>query len=697
MKRNPIPAFPQYTDHHYLTAQNERYFLYPHMTPNTQKNPITDITGIGPVIAKKLAPLNIHTIRDLFWHIPFRYEDYTNITSIAELQVGTEASVRGILTRMRSRRTRRRMPITEGTLTDATGTIQMTWFHQQLSKQFPRGSQVTISGTLEETTHGLQFINPYIAPITHEQLIIPIYPTTKGVTSRWLYGIIKREIHRLDNIRDTLDPHIRSDYQLINLTQAIQTIHLPKDLTEIEQARKRLAFDELLAYHLAIKQRKIRHHKNTTTPIPHNTALLQTFISSLPFTLTTDQTNTISEILNDMNQPCPMNRLVQGDVGSGKTVVACAAMLMASHANHTAILLTPTDILAQQHEKTINSLLKHHNISTALLTANNHHINGTKTTKEEIIAQTTKANINILIGTHALLYNLTSVPKLGLVVIDEQHRFGVKQRKHIHRITRTTPHLLSLSATPIPRTLALTLYGDLDISSIKQLPAHKKPITTFYIPKRKRTQCEQFVNDRITAGEQAFVVCPLIDESDILGITSVTKKYEELTARFPKLSIAMLHGKLTPAEKQSIIKKFQTNTINILVSTTVIEVGIDIPNATIMIIDGAQRFGLAQLHQIRGRVGRGAKQSWCFLFADTISEKTKNRLSALIKSQSGFDIAEQDLRLRGQGDIIGLKQSGELQFKIANPYNTNLLEKTYEIAKKIITTDENTITKFHAE
>lgn len=652
------------------------------------KTSITTLFRVGPAQSKRLATLGIRTIRDLLFHMPFRYEDLRHVRTIASCKPGERVYIKGHIVSIGSARLRDRgrRSLTEAIVSDDTGSMKLVWFHQPyLAQSLKKDIPIALCGKVQMNKFGLHMPSPDYEIIRGEQIhtgrIVPVYPTTAGISTKWIRSLIKQELNSVGRFSDILPQEIKEKYDLADLDQSLQHIHFPESIDDIARAKRRLAFDELFFTQLGVKLRKEKMKSLASTPLKIDHAIVDKFISTLPFSLTRGQQKVIGEITADLGRPHPMNRILEGDVGSGKTVVAIAAMLGTVTAGKHAFLMAPTEILALQHyERIYESLIKFH-IRVGLLTHGYQRIQNRAVTAEKIEQEIKKQSIDILIGTHALLFSVNTFKDLGLVVVDEQHRFGVKQRNELQKKSARLPHFLSMTATPIPRTLALTIYGDLDISILDETPAHKKTIITKIVKKADRAGAYKFIDRQIISGRQVFVVCPLIDESDLLGVTSVKEEYERLRKTiFPHRKIAMLHGKMKSQEKQQAISKFEKGAVDILVSTSVIEVGIDIPNATIMMIEGAERFGLAQLHQFRGRVGRGSEQSYCLLFSESYSPNTKARLQALEKSANGFELAQIDLELRGHGELYGIKQSGLPDFRLANLSDQKFVALTHEAA-----------------
>ncbi len=661
----------------------------------TLQTTIAGLPRIGDKLAKRFAKLGLHTVTDLLFYYPYRYDDFSTITNIADIKAGQQQTIRGRINLIANKRThRRRMYITEALVSDDTGSMKVVWFNQAfITKLLHQGDETFFSGKAEQGPYGLQLISPSYEKIkkeqTHTARIVPVYSLTENLTEKQIRYLIKLVLPLHNKIPEWIPEIIREKYQLIPFDQAIREIHFPTNKKTLAQARTRIKFNELFLVQLRTQLIRQRIASQQAPRIPFQEQQTKDFVSQLPFTLTDQQRQTAWRIIQDMDSDSPMNRLLEGDVGSGKTIVAAMAMLNAAENSYQAVLMAPTEILARQHH---DSLQKQFNASghpVALLTRSVKMIDGQTTTQKNIVEQIAGGAVNIIVGTHALIQEKVSFHMLGLVVIDEQHRFGVDQRKTLKQksATSTTPHLLSMTATPIPRSLALTLYGDLDLSVIKTLPRGRKKVITRIIPPEKRKKAYGFIHDEINKGRQAFVVCPLIEESDKLGVKAATAEYERLKKNvFPNLNIGLLHGKLKPEDKEQVMHNFADNKIKIVVSTSVVEVGIDVPNASVMMIEGAERFGLAQLHQFRGRVGRAEHQSYCLVFTDSDKEKTMERLEALVTSRDGFELAEKDLEFRGPGELYGLKQSGFPDLKMATLADVELIQKTKQASELIFDT-----------
>ncbi len=654
---------------------------------------IEELSGVGQTVATRLKKLGVETIYDLITYFPFRYDDLSQISRIAQLKSGDTVTIKAKVQMIKSRRSpRKRMVITECLVKDQSASIKVVWFNQgYLTKMLKPGDQVFLSGKCELSQYGLQLVSPTYEKVRTDQIhtagIIPVYSTTSNLTQKQLRFLINKALPITNSIIDWLPKSIKSKYRLIELKSAYRQIHFPQNQQVLEQARHRLKFDELFLIQLFALKNKQDLAKLKSPLIKFKEKETVAFVKKLPFILTNAQRKAAWEILKDLAKGKPMNRLLEGDVGSGKTITAIIAVIN-THLNHfQSVLMAPTEILARQHYDNIIKLLKK-NIRIAILTRSNYQTNlEPETTKKKLIDQIKSGQIDLVIGTHALIEDKVEFNNLGLAIVDEQHRFGVAQRKKLKAKTKNqlTPHLLSMTATPIPRSLALTIYGDLDLSVIDEMPKGRKKIITKIISPEKRDETYLFISDQIKRGHQVFVICPLIDPSDKLGVKAVTTEYEKLDKQiFPNLKIGLLHGKLKSKAKEKVMRDFADNKINILVSTSVVEVGIDIPNATVMIIEGSERFGLAQLHQFRGRIGRSQHQSSCFLFTENKTSNTLARLNALVDSQNGFDLATKDLQFRGPGEIYGIRQSGYLDLKIASLSDLAIIKQARQAAQLTI-------------
>ena len=656
-------------------------------------NPIRNLHHIGAKTEPKLKRLDITSINDLLWHLPRRYEDLSVLKKIHELTDGETVTVKATVELINNKRSfRRRMMITEMQVADETGKLRVVCFRQpHVAKMFRDGDELYLSGKVTSTLIGPQMTAPSYEKIKPEQIhtagIIPRYQLTEGVTDKQLRFLIKTALDNVPEMPDDLPTEIKEDEKFPDLRSALANVHWPKDQATLDQSINRLKFDELFWMQLQTGYARAATNPLAAPQIPVLENIMAPAIKRLPFELTADQQTALNETMADLTKKTPMHRLVEGDVGSGKTVVAALAAFNCIANGYQVALMVPTEILALQHYASIQALLPE--VKMGLATSKHVMRGAKKITKALLQKGLRTGDIELVIGTHSLIQEGVSFLNIGLVIIDEQHRFGVDQRKAITERNNAglAPHLLSLTATPIPRTLALTLYGDLAISLIKTKPAGRKPITTRLATADKRELAYGFIRQHIAKGEQVFVICPLIEDG-ISEAKSVTTEFERLsTDVFPHLSIAMLHGKMKAADKKKIIEDFRDKKYNILVSTSVIEVGIDIPNATIIMIEGAERFGLAQLHQFRGRVGRGDKQSYCILFPTTNAGATNQRLKLLTEEQDGFALAEADLGFRGEGNVFGTQQSGIVNFKVATIHDTDLIQKSRSWVERIIAQD----------
>ena len=641
--------------------------------------PIQKVPNIGFFYSKKLKKLGIATVEDLVSHYPFRYENFGAPYKIEGINPGSLASAVGQILQIRNIRTRYGKNLTLATVNDGTSSIEVVWFNQPfLTKSIKQGSRVGLAGKVALFSNHRTFINPEyeilytktLTNTTHTQGLMPIYPETLGVSSKWLRTKIKFILPTIiPKIAESMPAESLRRNKLVPKKQAVWQIHFPKSAAQIQPARKRLAFEEILITQLkALRRKEIWQGRLKGTKLNIQQEKVISIISNLPFYLTSSQNKVLKEILADLSRERPMNRLLQGDVGSGKTVVAAIAAYVAFLNGYQSCLMAPTEILAMQHFNTMKGILSPLGVGVSLRTSSIKR----------------REAFDILIGTHALITKTVQFKNLALVVIDEQHRFGVTQRAEL-RVKGLTPHVLTMTATPIPRSLALTFYGDLELSTLDELPKNRKKVKTFVVPPKKRNGTYQFIRKNILAGKQAYIVCPLIEPSETLASAKAAKEeYEYLRKEiFPDLSLGLLHGRLKSKEKEETLTSFRDNRLNILVSTPVVEVGIDIPNAVIMMIEAAERFGLASLHQLRGRVGRGDEQSFCFLFTESGSKNGVARLTAMEKHHLGLELAELDLKIRGPGQIYGTAQSGVPNFKIASISDLPLIKSAREEADLI--------------
>ena len=626
-------------------------------------SPVTDLRGVGPARAAALQRLGIFTLYDLLAYFPRDYEDRTNPVEIAQLQPGVPACFEAlVVSQPVLRRIGKGRDVTNLTVADETGKLTLHYFNQPYIKtQLHYGERYYFYGALPE--HGMQMANPAFEesgrPGTVTNRLLPVYPLTAGLSNRTLCACIRQAFSAAGALPELLPETVREQYGLCGVTEAYTAVHAPESWEALQSARKRLVFEEFFIFSAGLAV--LRASRTELHTIPYDTACMDAFFRALPFRLTGAQSGAIDQILRDLSSGHVMNRLVQGDVGSGKTMVAAAACFCAVKNGKQAAFMAPTEILAEQHEKTLSALLGPLGVHVLLLT-------GAKTPAQKRAAREKIASgeSQLIVGTHALISTGVEFHALGLVVADEQHRFGVAQRT---RLTEKgdAPHLLVMSATPIPRTLALIAYGDLDVSVIAELPPGRRPVETFLVSEALRERLNGFIRKQCAGGHQVYVVCPAVEDGEENTMKSAEGWAQTLRDEtFPELRVGLVHGRMKSAEKDAALSAFRAGDYDILVATTVVEVGVDVPNATLMVIENAERFGLSQLHQLRGRVGRGSAQSYCVLVSGTKNEETKKRLQALCKTTDGFKIAEQDLALRGPGDFFGSRQHGLPLLKVAS-------------------------------
>jgi len=655
-------------------------------------DPVEKIPYVGKIYAQRLARLGISSVRDLLYHFPFRYQDYTQTTKINLLVPDRDVAVQGKIIQIENIRTKWGKFLTKAAVADESVAIEVIWFNQPyLTQTIKEGVRVGLAGKVENFGGKTSLISPDFEVLeegavpTHTAGLVPVYPETARLTSKWLRSRIRSLLDSVE-IKEFIPEEIRQERQLLPLRESLEKIHFPKKFSDIEKARQRFALEELLLFNLrSLKQRLVWEKQKTPLPISYDRfrGKIDQFVEKLPFSLTKAQKSVLDEIFKDLGGEKPMNRLLQGDVGSGKTVVAAVAAYLTHLNGAKTVFMAPTEILADQHFQTLSGLLSPSGIKIAIQTGSRKP-NNQKTEQPD--------NYDLWVGTHALFYKKGDFQKVGLVVIDEQHRFGVEQRAQLLQKTGSAmiPHLLTLTATPIPRTLALTVYGDLDLSVLDELPPGRKRIKTFVVPAQKREDGYRWIRQRVKAGGQAFVICPLIEESEAESMKQVkaaTAEFEAISRIMPDVKVGLLHGRMKSQEKTKTMGSFKRGEIGVLVSTPVVEVGIDVPNATIMVVEAAERFGLASLHQLRGRVGRGEKESFCFIFAEKESAESIDRLRALEQNESGFQLAELDLKRRGPGEIYGVKQHGLTELKVADLTNSRLLKDAQEAARSIFQGD----------
>ena len=685
--------------------------------------PVNRLRGVDTKLTARLKRLDVETIRDLLYLFPRRHEDYSTAVKISELSPGEECTVVATIWEARevAKGPKGGRRDTEAVLSDETGNLKVIWFGQRyLARSLKPGSQIAISGKASVFRGQLVFENPEHEMLdasgsgAHTGRLVPIYPLTEGLTRRNMRRLTWQTVQNwVGGLEDALPDDILARTELMPLLDAVYQAHYPKEMETWELARRRLAFDELFTLQLAVLARRRMQHDNIKgIEIIAPANVIDGFYQTLPFPLTKAQRRCIQEIEADFRAGTPpMSRLLQGEVGSGKTVVALSALLSAAAAGYQGAMMVPTEVLAEQHFQSIGNLLSglarpvqephllsvyldhmDRPVSIGLLTGSSR-----APVKRELTKMAADGTLDILVGTQALIQEGISLPRLALAVADEQHRFGVIQRSALQERGQDNPHTLIMSATPIPRTLSLTLFGDLDISTIDEMPAGRQEVATRRLEPEQRDTAYGFIRRQVEEGRQAFVVCPLVDESETIESKAATEEYQRLSQDiFPDLSLGLLHGRMPGKEKDKVMRQFRDGELDILVSTPVVEVGIDVANATVMMIDGADRFGLAQLHQFRGRVGRGEHKGYCILMSDTVSETAKERLSALARIQDGFKLAEVDLELRGPGDFFGTRQSGLPSLKMAHLTDLELLEMARNEATKLMEDDPDLKQTDHA-
>jgi len=658
-------------------------------------SPLKYVKGVGENRAKLFSKLGLFTVGDIIHYFPRDYEDRSVYKPILEASDGESITVKvRFVTEITETRPRKNLSIQKAMVTDGVSYMNVTWFNQGYVKQsIDTSREYIFFGTVKRTGSRVEIHNPVFEEAEQSGnltgRIVPIYPLTKGITQNMLRKIIRNALNSVsDKIADILPVSFRHQYGLAEAAFSYEQIHFPTSMENMEIARRRLVFEELLLLQLGLFS--IKGSNSGQNGIRFSPVDVSPLLNALPFRLTPAQERVFEEIRADMESERRMNRLIQGDVGSGKTVLAALAMYIAASSGYQSAFMVPTEILAEQHYRTIAPLFEKLGFRVGLLTGGLRNRE-----KEAIKKEAGEGRLDVLIGTHAVLEDSTMFGNLGLVITDEQHRFGVRQRAKLSR-KGENPDLLVMTATPIPRTLALVLYGDLDVSIVDSLPPGRKPIKTYVVDESMRDRVYQFIRKNIAEGRQAYIVCPLVEESEELEVESATGLVEKIRDDALKgLRVGLIHGRMKSAEKDDIMRKFSKGELHVLVSTTVIEVGVNVPNANIMVIENAERFGLAQLHQLRGRVGRGPHQSYCILFNQSRSEISRQRMEIMAKSTDGFVIAEKDLELRGPGDVFGVRQHGLPEFRIANLYrDMAVLKDVQKAASEIIS--ENLLEKDEA-
>ncbi|MEK7647363.1 MAG: ATP-dependent DNA helicase RecG [Patescibacteria group bacterium] len=664
--------------------------------------------NLKPAQEKTLEKFGIRTVRDLLWHFPARYENMLPAKSIADLSRGEKAEVYGKITASKLAKTwKKKLRIAEVELNDGTGIIRAVWFHQPyVANALKKGVSAALSGTVQEDKRGLYFSNPNYSLTAEkenyqENTLSPVYPETRGLSSRWLKYAIRKILAQMNpkDYHDLIPLEILKKYRLPPLRNSLLYIHAPHNLNDAKAARKRFAFEEIFLIQLSRMKEKMLRDQNPSFSITDTD--VSDFLKSLPYSLTHAQDKAINGILDDLRGPAPMARLLEGDVGSGKTIVAAAASYAAIKNGYQVAYMAPTEVLARQHFKEFTERFSAmgEKIKIGMIASSEclkfpskvRPGEATHISKSQLLRWTLQGETPMLIGTHALIQDKVRFKNLALVIVDEQHRFGVKQRARLAK-KEITPHLLSMTATPIPRTLALTIYGDLNLTLLDEMPPARKKIVTEIVPPHERPLAYEKIRQEISKGRQAYVVCPRIDSDETkagsllsLNMKAVKEEHKKLAQEiFPEFNIGMLHGKMTPPEKEASMKAFHDGQTNILVATSVIEVGINVPNATIMLIEGAERFGLAQLHQLRGRVVRSTHEPYCFIFTESENKKTADRLAALTKAKNGFELAEYDMTFRGTGALSGKKQWGISDIGMEALQNLKMVEAARNEARILL-------------
>ena len=698
---------------------------------------IEEVPKIGTAYAKRLKKFGIKTVQDLLFYFPARYDDFSEIISINQVRdkLGEVACVQGEIIEIETTKSLYgRMAVTKAVVQDRTAQINVIWFNQPyLEKSLRENDFICLAGKINLGKEGIYFNSPAFERIneigeneelTHTGRIVPVYAETRGVTSRWLRYIIKPLLYRFcEQIKESLPEEIIKKYKFLPIQEAVWQLHFPNSFEHADAAKARFSFEELFLIQLNVLKEKLKLMLKKAPACPMDADLMKSFTDSLPFQLTDSQKKCTFAILKDLEKSVPMSRLLEGDVGSGKTVIATMAALNVAKCGHQVAFMAPTEILAKQHFKSVSEMLKNFDIKIGMLTGKDARIfkNGEafEVSKKSFNGDLENGQIDIAIGTHSLIQKGVEFKNLALVILDEQHRFGVEQRDHLIKNKKLVPHLLSMTATPIPRTLALTVYGDLDLSLIDEMPKDRKKIKTIIVEPAQRKEAYEFIKKEVSEGKGVFVIFPKIDSQAtklkeatekhgattgsfvpqnynfnslaslaVNEVKALKEEYEKLSKEvFPDLRITMLHGKMKAEEKERIMIDFKKGEIDILLSTSVVEVGVDIPRATIMMIEGAERFGLSQLHQFRGRVGRSDLQSYCFLFTTDPSMLNRKRLKALVESNNGFELAEKDLEIRGPGSLYGTQQSGIPDMAMQGLSNIFLVEKTRAAAKEILEKD----------
>ena len=663
--------------------------------PSSLEAPLSGLDQVTPAVARRLAHFGLETVGDLVVHFPRRYEDFRDRKSIGDLRVGEEATVRGEVAQVRLEQTaRRRVDVVRVLVRDETGAVDAVWFNQRyLAKVLEEGMILSLRGTYRPQGRRQTFVVKGHEIVgageesVHTEGVVPVYPASEQVSARLLRGLVRAVAPVMRRLPDPLPADLRVREGMPSRADATLGVHLPRDLAQARAARARLLLEELLLMQVGLLLHKREQQERVRAPaLPSPADLSRAFLAGLPFSLTEQQLAAMSELDADLGRSRPMRRLLQGDVGSGKTVVALYCLVRAAEAGLQGVLLAPTETLAAQHAETAARLvgaLAPTELVTAALSARE---------RREALERIASGETRLAIGTHALLQDDVHFAGLGLLVVDEQHRFGVEQRDALVRRAEhdgAAPHVLHMTATPIPRTLALTVFGDLDVTTITGVPAGRQPVVTRLVEEERRETGYEFVRAQLAKGRQAYVVCPAIDESDSISAATAVAEAQRLQAGpFSESRVTVAHGQLKPAERDAAMRAFKRGEVDVLVTTSLIEVGIDVPNATVMIVEGAERFGLAQLHQLRGRVGRGSEKSYCLLFSQAETEGAKARLEALLETTDGFELADRDLEIRGEGQVLGARQAGASDLKLARlARDREALLRARRLAAEVLSSD----------
>jgi len=673
-------------------------------TPAALNAPVTVLHGVGDRIAQTLSRLGIITLQDMLYFLPRRYNDYSRLKPINRLSNSEEVTVIGTIQNITTRNIRNgKAQLVEAVINDGTGLLRITWFNQVwLARRLHPGMQIALSGKIDQYLGRLTMNNPEWEPLEQQQLntnrIVPVYPLTTQITQRWLRKQISQVVeYWAPRLQDPIPKSILSENNLVDISSAIAQSHFPDSWQDLKAAQERLAFDEIILLQLGVLHQKHLWQDRKAKVFTIEAGWMERQTSGLPYSLTSAQQRVLSDVLTDLGSGRPMNRLIQGDVGSGKTVLAALAIALIAESGAQSAMMAPTSILAEQHFRNLLDLLvttqesgKQFSLNPAPIQSSEIRLmlgSTPESEKSQIRSGLEDGSIKLVIGTHALIEDPVQFANLQLVVVDEQHRFGVRQRAAL-RSKGECPHLLVMTATPIPRSLALTIYGDLDLSVLDEMPAGRQPVSTYLVMPRDRERAYHLIRQQADAGNQVMIIYPLVEESENLETRAATEEQARLQGEiFPNLKVGLLHGRMKSDEKDKVMSDFRQGKYHVLVSTTVIEVGLDIPNATVMLIEGANRFGLAQLHQLRGRVGRGAQKSYCILIPDHPGAGENERLRAMVETNDGFILAERDLEQRGPGQFLGTQQAGYAELQFANLTNVRLIEKARRSAQKIFAND----------